>query len=57
MQSFLKPYPIYTILTTACSQVKLLYREHAGALNSWKVEKGMLEKKVGWEAGGCRGVL
>ena len=27
----------------------MLYREHAGALNAWKVEKSMLEKKVGRE--------
>jgi hypothetical protein len=37
-------------MQTFNDQVKLLYREYAGAQTGWKVEKMTLEKKVGNEA-------
>ncbi len=33
-------------MQTFSDQTKLLYREYAGAVTSWRVEKNVLEKKA-----------
>lgn len=37
---------MYCCIALSWLQVKMLYREHAAALNAWKVEKGMMERQV-----------
>ena len=36
----------HTKMQTFADQVKLLYREYSGAVDFWKVEKNLLEKRV-----------